>query len=186
MDSVRDVSAAFVSPLVLTTYYLPYGEVGVPYEVVLEVHGGIPPYIASIAQGAMPEGLHLIAGPAISGTPTKGQSASFTLSVTDSAGTSVEGKFKTRMYKSLAITTKELPTEKGGQTYKAKLKAKGGKQPYSWSLQGGSLPDGLTLDTITGIIAGIPRETGTFVTTFEVSDVLRGRASKTFTWSVTP
>jgi hypothetical protein len=50
------------------------------------------------------------------------------------------------------------------------LKADGTGPFTSWSLESGSLPDGLTLDSDTGIISGTPTEKGTFTFTVTVTD----------------
>jgi hypothetical protein len=54
----------------------------------------------------------------------------------------------------------------------------------SWSLVGGSLPAGLTLNSSTGAITGIPTQTGTFNLTFQVTDPLGGQAQKNLTLTI--
>ena len=56
----------------------------------------------------------------------------------------------------LQITTASLPNGTAGQSYNATLHASGGNPPYNWSLTGGSLPSGLSLNASTGIISGTP------------------------------
>ena len=53
-----------------------------------------------------------------------------------------------------AITTASLPAGTKGQAYSQKLAAKGGVPFYDWTVTGGSLPPGLTLDRFTGTISG--------------------------------
>jgi hypothetical protein len=57
-----------------------------------------------------------------------------------------------------------------GVSYSHKLSASGGMAPWSWSIQTGSLPDGLNLDASTGEISGFPLEYGTFSFKISVSD----------------
>jgi hypothetical protein len=64
-----------------------------------------------------------------------------------------------------------------GIYYSRELKTLGGNAPFSWSSSGGSLPEGLTLNPVTGIIDGIPVQVGEFNIIIRVEDT--GGASKT-------
>ncbi len=67
------------------------------------------------------------------------------------------------------ITTAGLPNGSVNATYSVNLSANGGTLPYTWALQGGTLPDGLTLSPA-GAIAGTANKTGNFNFTIKVSD----------------
>jgi hypothetical protein len=56
----------------------------------------------------------------------------------------------------LALATSALPNGQVGAAYSVTLAATGGTAPYSWSVTGGSLPAGLSLNASTGAIAGTP------------------------------
>src|SRR5581483_8129870 len=56
----------------------------------------------------------------------------------------------------LKFVTTTLPNATGGQAYSQPLAASGGTTPYTWALNGGSLPPGLALDSATGILSGTP------------------------------
>ncbi len=86
---------------------------------------------------------------------------STTTTVTTSTTTTVTG--------SLAITTAALPVGVVGESYTAVLAASGGTPPYSWSIGGGGLPAGLSLNTSTGVIAGTPTTAGTASVTVRAS-----------------
>ena len=58
------------------------------------------------------------------------------------------------------ITTSSLPNGKVGEAYSEALTADG-TEPITWSISGGALPDGLTLNETTGEISGTPTADGT-------------------------
>ena len=68
------------------------------------------------------------------------------------------------------ITTTSLPDGTVGEAYSATLQASGGTPPYAWSLDSGSLPAGLTLNSSTGAIAGTPTAAGTSPFMAKVTD----------------
>ena len=70
----------------------------------------------------------------------------------------------------LAVTTSSLPKGSVGVSYSAALSAHGGDGSYHWSLYGGSLPAGLTLKSLSGVISGKPTKTQTSTITVEVTD----------------
>ncbi len=54
--------------------------------------------------------------------------------------------------------------------YSTTLYVANGVAPYAWSIISGELPDGLTLDPVTGVISGTATESGTFPYTIQVID----------------
>jgi Putative Ig domain len=62
----------------------------------------------------------------------------------------------------LTIATKQLPSAIIGTPYVAVLDATGGTPGYTWSVEGGQLPSGMSLASTTGIISGMPTVSGNF------------------------
>jgi hypothetical protein len=78
-----DNTVTYSQALVVTTTSLPSGKRGVPYSAALTSSGGSTPYIWSIASGRLPRGLSLSATTGvISGTPSRKETANFTVRVT--------------------------------------------------------------------------------------------------------
>jgi len=78
----------------------------------------------------------------------------------------------------LTITTSSLPVDTVGIAYSQTLAATGGTTPYTWSLQSGSLPAGLSLVASTGAITGTPTTAGTSNFTAKVTDNVAATATK--------
>jgi len=76
----------------------------------------------------------------------------------------------------LDITTSSLPAGTVLIPYSQTLTATGGVLPYQWSVSGGSLPDGLTINSATGGISGTPTVSGTFNFTAQVMDATHSTA----------
>ena len=84
----------------------------------------------------------------------------------------------------LAVAIEVLPAAQAGTPYSATLQASGGTAPYTWSLIGGALPQGLLLNTSSGTISGTPiiTATGTVSLTFSATD--SGSPAQTITATV--
>jgi len=68
------------------------------------------------------------------------------------------------------VITTDLPVGYQAASYTQTLSAKGGVLPYSWELESGSLPDGLELDPLTGVISGQPTVVDSFDFAVRVTD----------------
>lgn len=146
------------------------GRVGNSYSVNLSISGGTAPYTYSVVTGSLPPGLSVSNGK-ISGTPTKAGSYTFTLKVTDK-----NGKTDTATC-TIIILTSPVNLNCGacdddyinaGVAYSANLSVSGGTGPYTYSVVGGSLPNGLTVSN--GKISGTPTTAGSFTFTIKATD----------------
>jgi hypothetical protein len=84
----------------------------------------------------------------------------------------------------LQITTTNLPVGSVSRNYHVNLQATGGQQPYNWSFVSGSLPPGVTFNS--GLIDGIPTNSGTFNFTVQVSDQQARTTNETLSITINP
>ena len=159
----------------IVTPSLPNGALNVSYNATLMASGGATPYVWTIDKGTLPAGLNLDTGTgAISGVPTTDGDFTFTAKVSDN---STPIKSDTQRYtititgnEGLIITTVSMPDGEVETVYNVSLLASGGASPYTWSIARGNLPDGLTLDAVSGVISGTPTKKGNHNFTLQVSD----------------
>src|SRR5262249_7781036 len=69
----------------IDTMILPQASLNTTYTATLAASRGTPPYVWSLANGALPDGLTLSPAGIISGRPTRQQIAQFSVQVMDSA-----------------------------------------------------------------------------------------------------
>ena len=163
-DAVTAASQVVVAngAVSITTQRLPDGVVGVPYQVQLTASGGTDLAWSLSGDSVLPDGLSLSADGALTGTPTAASSGTLVVQVTS-------GDYTARTAYTLQVNdlggplevlSQNLPAAVANQHYSQTLIAVGGVRPYAWSLVGGALPTGVTLDPATGTVAGIPNASG--------------------------
>ncbi len=168
----------------------PSAYVGVPYGYTFAATGGLTPYTWSISAGSLPAGLSLNASTgALSGTPTTAASYTFTVQCTDSqsptnAVATENLTMKVTAVTKLSVTSFSLANAYLANPYNASLTAKGGVPPYTWTIDSGSLPAGLSLSS-SGAITGTPTAVGMSTFTVKAADSETSPQTATAMLSVT-
>ncbi len=155
---------------IITDSPLVRGTRGVPYFKSLAAVGGQQPYAFSKSGGTLPPGVNLGANGNISGTPSSTGSYSFTVRVADDAGRTAEKTFDLEIVDPVQISTSRLKDGITGTAYSHTLQSSGGFGDHHWKVHAGVLPDGLTLDTVTGEITGTPTNATLAPLVFSVAD----------------
>jgi large repetitive protein len=172
--------------LVVTPPVLPGGTVGddYPYTTFM-VTRGTPPYHFAVSTGLLPPGLDLSCDGTLSGTPTLAGTYAFGIRVTDFYGCSETllfcaidiGAGTCPAGTTITLSPPDLPPAMPNMFYSQAITAVGGTALYTYTVTSGTLPAGLTLDPLTGILSGVPAVTGTFPITVTSIDANGCRGS---------
>jgi len=176
--TARRVFTFNIQQLYITNLWYPAGNyVGVPFNFTLTAGGTRAPYTSytwALVSGTLPPGLTLSSAGLLSGTPSAAgwyPSIRVSVGLVGFPGTTASTSFPITILTpaALKITTTSLPTGYLGKSYSATLAATGGIAPYSWELDGGTLPAGLTLSPA-GTLRGTPSVTGGYGFTVRIYD----------------
>ncbi len=80
----------------------------------------------------------------------------------------------------LQITTLSIPGGTNNVVYTTTLAATGGVGIYQWSVVSGTLPTGLVIGTLTGILSGTPTVAGTYYFEVQVQDNVGNQGRQNF------
>jgi len=169
-DYSEAADASTFAPLALETTSLPAATLEEPYQAALSASGGDGSFAWSLLSGEPPAGIELSGEGVLSGTPT--ETGSFELEIEVSGGgQTATATLTLSVLEELTpptVVTTELPGALVGEAYSAALEAQGGDGTFTWSLDSGSLPQGLSLAD-DGTVSGTPTVVGTATVTVEVS-----------------
>ncbi|MDE2155999.1 MAG: putative Ig domain-containing protein [Xanthomonadaceae bacterium] len=175
--------------IALTPATLTAATQGTAYNASLAASGGTAPYSFGVSAGALPAGLSLSSGGALSGTPTVSGSFTFTVTATDSSTGAGAPFTATRSYTLTVnaavpvISPTSLPAGSAGVAYSQGISASGGTAPYTFVVSAGSLPAGLTLSS-SGSLSGTPTAAGSFAFTVQVTDAASTTATQAYTLTI--
>ncbi len=154
------------------------------YSDTLTVSGGTAPYTWSVSSGSLPAGISLSADGNLTGTPTATGTFSFTVKVTDANSQSATQVTSITVSPGVSTTFSAPPAAVIGTAYTDTLTATGGTMPYTWSVNAGALPPGITLSAA-GVLAGTPTTAGSYPFSVNVVDANNGIATASITLVVT-
>jgi hypothetical protein len=169
----------------IMTNSLPNGTTTVAYSATLAGSGGTTPYTWSAT--GLPAGLAISTGGVISGTPTAAGNFSVSVTLTDASGATAVKPLSISVSQVLLITgPATLPAWTVNRGYPVgattTVAASGGTAAYTWSATG--LPAGLTINSGTGAITGLPTAAGTFTVVVTVKDSAAQQATTTKTYTL--
>jgi hypothetical protein len=173
--------------LTISTIDLAEATVNVPYSRTISAVGGKTPYRWVVSSGSLPQGISMSQFGELSGTPSVAGTSNFIVRVTDADDAIVTKSFSLVVNPPvvLSITTRELPRGSVGTSYSQQLGATGGQTPYTWSVQSGNLPEGLSLNQ-NGIIQGTPELASTSSFVIRLADTTGTSTSATLVLTINP
>ena len=160
------------SPVVITTTALPSAATQSVYSATLVASGGVAPYAWTTVAGQLPPGFALGTSGVISGTPTAGGTFGFVVQASDSEQVPKTATARLSIMvttPTLRLVTRSLPGATLNSPYSTTLVATGGIPPYSWDVNSGQLPSGITLSS-NGVLSGTPTQAGTNEVAIKVAD----------------
>ncbi|HEY5196811.1 MAG TPA: putative Ig domain-containing protein [Solirubrobacteraceae bacterium] len=181
----KTVSLAIIAAPSLGFAALPAGWTRTVYGDTLTESGGTAPFTWAIASGSLPAGISLSPDGVLSGTPTAVGTASFTVSVTDANGQSATQAASLSVADGVRATGTAPPQADVNVAYSYTAGATGGTAPYTWSINAGSLPAGLTLSAA-GVLSGTPTLAGSYPFSVNVIDQNGGIDTLQVTFVVAP
>ena len=130
--------------------------VGFAYSQTLISSNGAAPYTYSVISGTLPAGLTLSSSGVLSGIATSTATQVFTVQTVDVNGCPATKSYTiTPVCPTVLVAPTTVPYGTVGTPYSQALSASGGTAPYTFSVQSGTLPAGLTLSA-DGTISGTP------------------------------
>ncbi len=190
--SVTITIAPGATPITVTPSSLPNGTAGTSYSATIGATGGSGTYSNfAVTSGALPSGLSLNASNgAISGVPASAGSASFTITVMDSAERTGNRAYSITIAAAIVpitVTPSSLPNGTVGTSYSATIGATGGSGTYSnFAVTSGALPSGLSLNASNGAISGVPASAGSASFTITVMDSAERTGNRAYSIAIAP
>jgi hypothetical protein len=148
-----------VAPLTFSSNLLPGGNVAIPYSALFYTQGGDPPIQFSVTSGSLPAGVKLDSTQTLQGTPSTPGKYTFTVQASDSKTPTLTATqaFTLTIDNNLVLPNTSLPSAVQNVAYLEQIQPVGGTPPYHFALgQNSALPQGLSLNTATGQVSGIP------------------------------
>lgn len=161
----------------------PNGWTNTVYLDTLTATGGTTPYTWALTSGSLPSGIVLTTDGSLSGTPTVTGTFTFTVRVTDSLGQSASKSTSLTISAGVTASTPTVPPAAVNSPFSLQLTATGGTTPYTWSLNAGTLPAGITLSPA-GLLSGTPTTASSLTFTVNVIDANNGVSTISITITV--
>jgi hypothetical protein len=172
-------------PVAITITILPNWTVNqAGYNQSIGVSGGTGSYTYSVT-GTLPAGLALTSSGILGGTPTAAGSYSFTVTATDTQGSTASQSYTVVINPPVTFTTTLLASWTANQPgYSVRILTTGGTGGKTFS-SSGSLPSGLTLSS-GGVLSGTPTAAGSYTFIVTATDSVGASGSRDYTVTINP
>ena len=168
-DTEFEFKISVLYPLTYETKALADGSYGKPYLAEVGTAECDAPVTYTLKEGSfLPKGLQLSSGGYIVGVPSEACTATFTVIASSPYAAPAEAEYTLKINPTFDSATK-LPYGKAGEAYVGSVATAQGSFDITYSLVGGSLPEGLQLSQ-DGAITGTPVKAGTYTITVRAQD----------------
>ncbi|MDA8080866.1 MAG: putative Ig domain-containing protein [Actinomycetota bacterium] len=158
----------------VTSFSVPPAEVGQPYSFTFASEGGVAPLKWSLVAGSiLPRNFALSQAGSLTGTTSQTGTFNLRVQVNDSSGGSWKSAYLRLRVVPKVIFAPNMISADVGVPYSASANHVGGVGPFSWTMAGGSLPNGFTLGS-DGTVSGTTGQTGTYRFLASVTDTAIG------------
>jgi hypothetical protein len=182
-DAVQAVTLTVLAAPVFTSPQPPsHGDVGTAYTHTFTASGTAPITFA-VSGGALPPGLTLSSGGALTGTPTTNGSFSAVVTASNPTGKDATQGFIIKIG-TAPVVTGAPPAGTVGTAYTHTFTASG-SAPITYTLTSGSLPPGVTLSPA-GSLSGTPTAAGSYGATITASNGALPNAVVNITITINP
>jgi hypothetical protein len=154
--------------------------VGRPVSATINATGGTAPITWS-STGSLPAGLTFSNG-TVSGTPTAAGAWSITITATDANGSSASVNLGQTVNPLPTLNFESSPISVGAAISRS-ISVTGGTSPYTFTIQSGGAPAGMTLSSA-GVLSGTATALGLAQFGVQVTDAAGATGTGTFTWQV--
>ncbi len=187
VSATQNFSIVVNSPPTITTTSVPSGTTGTNYSQTLQSIGGTLPITWSVTSGDLPSGVTLDSSTGIlSGTLGTPGVYTFTVQANDINSATASQALTITVNSTPSITTASLSAGTISATYSQVVIVSGGTALLTWSISSGNLPNGLSLNSSTGEISGIPTTAGSYDFTVQITDANSVSATKDLSILVNP
>jgi VCBS repeat-containing protein len=148
------------------------GTAGTAFSQTFTQSGGQLPVTFVLNSGTLPTGLSLSTSGVLSGTPTQSGTFPITVKVTDNAGCMAVGNTYNLVINCHTVTVTNPGTSTGtaNVAFSQTFTQSGAVSGATFTINSGTLPAGLALNSSSGVLSGTPTQTGSFPITVRVTD----------------
>ena len=179
----RAYSVVVNAAITVTPASLPASTINVAYSQSISATGGTTPIGFGVTAGALPPGLALAAGGALSGTPTSSGTFNFTVTATDAVGVTASRSYSLVINAAIAVNPASVAAGTVGAAYSQAISSTGGTGATAFTLTAGALPAGLSLSSA-GLLSGAPSANGSFNFTVTATDTVGATGSRAYTLAI--